>query len=216
MASWAPGGDSGGRIGLDSWKAALEKWDKNKDGKLAHAEVQDANVLDRFYRMDLNQNLELDQNEWERHAQVFQRAQNAILALKPSGSGDLTESALAWKYPRGVPYVATPLLEKGILWMVKDGGIVTKLEAPTGRVLQEERLSGVGSYYASPVTGDGKVYFESEQGVATVVANQPDWRVISSHDFKEKIYATPVLDHNRIYLRTEKALYCFEGKTSGN
>src|SRR5262245_9472907 len=212
VASWAPGGDSGARIALDSWERALEKWDKNKDGKLARSEVEDANVLDRFYRMDLDQTGDLTQKEWDRHADVFRRAENAVLALKPSGRGELSAGDVVWKHTRGVPYVATPLLDKGILWMVKDGGIVTKLEAATSKVLQEERVGALGSYYASPVTGDGKVYVASEQGVVSVLANQREWKVISSHNFKEKIYATPVIDRNRILMRTEKALYCFERK----
>ena len=214
MASWAPGADGGGRISLESWKSAVEKWDKNKDGKLAKAEVEDAQVLDRFYRMDLDQSGDLVQAEWDRHADIFRRAQNAAIALKPSGRGDLSDKAVLWKHQRGVPYVATPLLESGILWMVKDGGIVTKLEAATGRLLQEERVPGIGNYYASPVTGDRKVYFASELGVASIVASETEWRVISTHDFKEKIYATPVIDRDRIYVRTDKALYCFQGKSA--
>ena len=211
MASWAPGGDAGRRLALDSWPTALTKWDKNHDGKLAKAEVDDREVLERFYRMDLDQSGLLDQKEWDRHADVFRRAQNAVMALKPSGRGELSESAVVWKYPRGVPYVSTPLLDKGILWMVKDGGIVTKLDAATGRMLQEERVPGIGNYFASPVAGDGKVYVASEQGVVSVLANAADWQVISSHEFHEKIYATPVIDRDHIYLRSEQALYCFQG-----
>jgi len=212
MASWAPGGDAGRRLALDSWPTALAKWDKNHDGKLAKAEVDDREVLERFYRMDLDQSGLLDQKEWDRHADVFRRAQNAVMALKPSGRGELKDSAVVWKYQRGVPYVSTPLLDKGILWMVKDGGIVTKLDAASGRMLQEERVPGIGNYFASPVAGDGKVYFASEQGVVSVVANTADWRVISSHEFHEKIYATPVIDRDRICLRSEQALYCFQGR----
>jgi outer membrane protein assembly factor BamB len=213
MASWSPGGDSGSRISLGPWNVALEKWDKNKDGKLSRNEIGDPNVLDRFFRMDLNGDGFLDQKEWERHAEVFNRAQNALLALKPSTTrGELPASDVVWKHTRGVPYVATPLLDRNILWMVKDGGIVTKLDATTGRLLSEERVSGIGSYYASPVTGDGKVYFASEQGVVSVVANEPEWRVISSHAFHEKIYASPLIDQGRVFIRTEKALYCFPGK----
>jgi outer membrane protein assembly factor BamB len=211
MASWAPGGDAGRRLALDSWPAALAKWDHNHDGKLAKTEVDDREVLERFYRMDLDQSGLLDQKEWDRHADVFRRADNAVMALKPSGRGELEASAVLWKYQRGVPYVSTPLLDKGILWMVKDGGIVTKLDAASGRMLQEERLPGPGSYFASPVAGDGKVYFASEQGVVTVLANTADWQVISSHEFHEKIYATPVIDREHIYLRSEQALYCFQG-----
>jgi outer membrane protein assembly factor BamB len=211
MASWAPGGDAGRRLALDPWQTALTKWDKNHDGKLAKAEVDDREVLERFYRMDLDQSGLLDQNEWDRHADVFRRAQNAVLALKPYGRGELKDSAVVWKYQRGVPYVSTPLLDKGILWMVKDGGIATKLDATSGRMLQEERVPGGGNYFASPVAGDGKVYFASEQGVVSVVANTADWRVISSHEFHEKIYATPVIDRDRIFIRSQQALYCFQG-----
>ena len=213
MASWAPGGDPGRRLTLDQWSAALAKWDKNNDGKLSQGEVDDREVLDRFFRMDLDQNGGLDEKEWNRHAEVFQRAQNAVLALKPSSArGELGAGDVLWKYMRGVPYVASPLLDKGILWMVKDGGIVTKLGAASGRVLQEERVPGIGNYFASPVAGDGKVFFASEPGVVSVVANKADWQVISSHEFHEKIYATPVIDRDRIYIRSEQALYCFQGK----
>ncbi len=211
MASWAPGGDSGRRLALDPWTVALAKWDKNRDRELARAEIDDHEVLDRFYRMDLNQNGLLDEKEWERHAEVFRRAQNAILALKPSGRGQLSENTVVWKYQRGIPYVPTPILDQGILWMVKDGGIVTKLDAATGRLLQEERVPGIGNYFASPVAGDGKIYFASEPGQVSVVASQKEWRVISSHEFHEKIYATPVIDGDRVFLRTEKALYCLRG-----
>ena len=66
------------------------------------------------------------------------------------------------------------------------------------------------------MTGDGKVYFANEPGVISVVADQPEWSVISSHKFNEKIYATPVIDGDRIYIRTEKALYCFKGAAVRN
>jgi outer membrane protein assembly factor BamB len=212
MASWAPGGDSGKRLELDPWSKALEKWDADHDGKLARNEIDDREVLDRFNRMDLDQDGALDQKEWERHAAVFRRAHNAVLALKPSGTGELRASDVLWKHARGVPYVSTPVLYRGSLWMAKEGGIVTKLEAATGRLLAEERVPGFGNYFASPVAGDGKVYFCSEPGTVSIVAAEGEWRVISSRDFHEKIYATPVLRGSRLYLRTERGLYCYEGK----
>jgi outer membrane protein assembly factor BamB len=212
MASWAPGGDAGRRLELVPWTNAVSRWDRDRDGQLARTEVDDAEVLDRFYRMDLDQNGRLSQAEWERHAAIFRRAQNALLALEPRGRGDLTETALVWKHARGAPYVATPLLDQGRLWMVKDGGIVTKLDAASGRVLQEERLPALGSYFASPAAGAGKVYFASEPGVVSVVANEAEWRVLATHDFREPIYATPVIAGDRIWIRTKAALYCFDGR----
>jgi outer membrane protein assembly factor BamB len=211
MASWAPGGDSGKRISLLSWQDALAKWDANHDGKLSKNEIDDHEVLDRFFRMDLNQDGTLDQQEWDRHAEVFRRAQNALLAIKPEGSGELDDKAIVWKHSRGVPYVATPVLDRGILWMVKEGGIVTKLDAASGELLQEERVPGFGNYFASPVAGDGRVYFASEPGTVSIVASEKNWRLISSRDFHEKIYATPCLQDNQMFLRTDRALYCFRG-----
>jgi outer membrane protein assembly factor BamB len=211
MASWSPGGDTAKRLELDPWTVALEKWDKNKDGKLAKNEIDNREVVERFNRMDLNEDGLLNQGEWERHSRYFKQAQNSILAIKPVGRGELPESAVVWKYPRGVPYVATPVLHRGIIWMVKEGGIVTKLDAATGRLLQEERVPGMGNYFASPVTGDNKLYFASELGTVSIVNAGQDWQVISSRDFHEKIYATPVLDRGRIFIRTQQALYCFHG-----
>jgi outer membrane protein assembly factor BamB len=211
MASWSPGGDSGKRIGLVPWDSALAKWDANHDGKLSRGEIDDPEVLDRFFRMDLDQNGTLDQHEWERYAEVFRRAQNAMLAIKPAGLGELDDKAVVWKHSRGVPYVATPLLNHGILWMVKEGGIVTKLDANSGELLQEERVPGVGNYFASPVAGDGRVYFASESGTVSIVGAEHDWRLISSRAFHEKIYATPCLNGDRLFLRTDRALYCFHG-----
>jgi len=211
MASWSPGGDASKRVTLVSWETALAKWDANHDGKLSKSEIDDHEVLDRFYRMDLDQDGMLDEHEWNKHAEVFSRAQNAVLAIKPNGNGELNEQAVVWKHSRGAPYVATPVLDHGILWVVKEGGIVTKLDAASGELLQEERVPGFGNYFASPVAGDGRVYFASEPGTVSIVASQRDWRVISSRDFHEKIYATPCLNGGRLYLRTERALYCFHG-----
>ncbi len=210
MASWSPGGDAGARLTLDPWTRALAKWDANQDGQLARAEIDSPGVLDRFYRMDTDQNGQLIEPEWERHAEVFRLAQNAVLALRPQGRGNLTERALLWKYHRGVPYVATPLVRNGILWMVKDGGIVTALETDSGKVIHEERLPGLGTYSASPVSGDDKLYFASTAGRVSVVAAKREWLVLSSHDFHERIFATPALDRRRVYIRTENALYAFE------
>lgn len=211
MASWSPGGDVGRRIALDPWPAALSRWDKDQDGRLRRSEIDNPDVLDRFTRMDLDRDDHLVRPEWERHAEVFRRAENAILALRITGQGPASVPSVVWKHTRGIPYVATPLVHRGLVWMVKDGGLVTKLDAQSGRVLEEERLPAVGTYYASPVTGDGKVYFASESGTVTVVANERSWRVLSSHAFGERIYATPVITRNRLFIRTAAALYCYQG-----
>ena len=210
MASWAPGGDPGRRLGLDAWPVALQKWDANGDGKLTRAEIKDPEVLDRFFRIDVNQDGALDQAEWERHARYFSEARNSLLAIRPTGKGELPPDAVTWRHPRGSPYVASPVALDGIVYMVKEGGIVTKLDSAKGDLLQEERVPGIGNYFASPVAGDGKVYLANESGVLTVLAAQKSWQVIGTREFHEKIYATPAFGAGTLFVRTEAALYAFQ------
>lgn len=208
MASWAPGGDAGRRVQLDAWSSALGNWDANSDGRLSRKEINNPEVLDRFFRMDIDQNGTLDQSEWERHARFFNQARNSVFAIRPgSVRGELDQEKVLWRNTRGVPYVSTPVVDSGILWMVKDGGIVTKLDVTTGSILQEERLPGGGSYFASPVAAGGKILFASEQGVLSIVANAREWKLISSHAFQERIHATPVVSSSGVLIRTDKALY---------
>ncbi len=213
MASWAPGGDTGRRLALDSWAVAVGKWDKDGDHRLTRQEIDDAEVLNRYFRMDLDQDGRLNESEWDRHANVFKLARNALLSIRPPDgpptSASEESNPVLWSHSRGVPYVSTPVADAGAVWMVKDGGIVTRLDASTGAVHYEERLPGLGSYYASPVVGDGKVYFASQQGVVSVIDAGPAWRVVASHDFGEKIHATPTFHQGRLLIRTDAALYAF-------
>jgi outer membrane protein assembly factor BamB len=93
--------------------------------------------------------------------------------------------------------------------MVKDGGILTGLDAKNGTVLKEGRAQGKGKYIASMVAGDDKVYLADDAGMVTVLKAGREWDVLSSHDFKERIVATPVIADGQIYLRTDEAMYCF-------
>ena len=95
------------------------------------------------------------------------------------------------------------------VFLVKDGGVITLLDAANGKLVKQGRARGEGNYYASPVGGDGKVYLCSGQGVATVLKAGPRIEILSSRDFGERIAATPVISRGQVLLRTEKALYCF-------
>lgn len=209
VATWSPGGDTDARIAMDPWPVAVKKFDANGDGKLTQEEVNDPEVLDRFFRIDLDQNKKLDEAEWKKYARVFELAQNTLLAIRPGGSGDVTDRAVLWEYHKGLPYVPSPLVYRGVLYMVKAGGILTCLDAKTGRVLKQLRLPSNEGYYASPVAGDGKVYIASEPGVVAVLNAGSATSTLSSHDFAERTMATPVIAEGEIFIRTEKALYCF-------
>lgn len=213
LATWTPGGDPGERISMEPYSEALANYDKNTDGVVGKDELpKDGPVMERFFRIDLNQDQKLDEQEWKRHALVFERAQNLAVALEPGTRGSLAPQYVRWTYTRNLPTVPSSVVYDGVMTMVKDSGIITVLDAHNGEMLHRGRAEGRGNYYASLVAGDGKVYLVSEGGVMTVLQSGRDepGKILSSHDFGERIMATPVISQGKIYIRTADALYCFE------
>ena len=210
IATWTPGGDPGERITMEPFGEAIGKFDKNTDKMISQEELpKDSPVLDRFFRIDLNQNKQLEEDEWKRHAVVFERAQNVAVALEPGSRGALTPQYVRWTYTRGLPTVPSSVVFDGVLTMVKDSGIVTILDIADGKMLHQIRAEGRGNYYASLVAGDGKVYLTSESGVITILESGKSGKILSSHDFGERVMASPVISGGVIYVRTEAGLYAY-------
>jgi len=144
------------------------------------------------------------------------KGENILVAIRPGGKGELTESNVAWKQTRGLPYVPSPLFYRDRVYTVKDGGIISSYDAVTGEpAYQQERLNAIGNYYASPVAADGRVYLASLDGRVTVVEAGGELpKVLHQADFGERIGATPALVGRSIYLRTASALYAFRNDAS--
>jgi outer membrane protein assembly factor BamB len=210
---WAPGADAGQARPLPPFAEALAAADKNGDGKLSNDELpKDWKHGGSWEFIDLDRDGRLDEREWGFYA-ARRTAQNATIAVRPGdGKGDLTATGVLWRYDRSVPVVSSPLLYGGILYTIKDGGILTALDAKSGAVLKQARLrDAVDSYYSSPVAADGKIYLLSENGKATVVEPGREWRQLSTTDLEEPCYATPAIAGGRIFLRTMHALYSLKG-----
>ena len=127
-----------------------------------------------------------------------------------AAEGDLTASNIVWRYRRVLPNVPSPLLYRNVLYLVKDGGILTSLNPQTGAVYKQGRIPGaLGRYWASPVAADGKVYVASEEGRVTVLQASGDWEVLSTNDLGDEVFATAAIEPGRIYFRTRRMLYCF-------
>ena len=94
--------------------------------------------------------------------------------------------------------------------MINDGGILTLLDPESGDVRRRMRLrGGIDHYYASPVAADGKVFFVSQGGAATVLRAGPKAEVLAVNELNEESYATPAIADGRLYVRMAGALYCF-------
>jgi outer membrane protein assembly factor BamB len=214
-AGWAAGGDADARIHVEPFDSVVKRLDKNGNGKLEADELTSGPIAERFTQVDLDKDGSITREEYERFRGLFEQGQNVVLAIRPGGRGDVTTTHVAWRNTKQVPFCASPMYVGGHVFTVKDGGFLSCLDARDGRLLRRDRIPGTGNYYSSPVTGDGKVYLLSERGQLTVVSAGADWRVLSTSDFGEDVYATPALADGRIYLRTAGHLYCFglpEGK----
>jgi outer membrane protein assembly factor BamB len=201
IASQTAGGDATERISMGPFSNALVDFDKNGNGAVEKNELPaNSPVVPRFFRMDLDQNKKLDSEEWEKHAGVFERAQNVAIAVRLGGEGDVTQTHISWTQKRSLPTVPSSVVYEDIMYMVKDSGIISSIDAKTGELLQQGRAIGRGNYYASLIAGDGKIYLASERGVVTVLKAGRKWTVLADHD---------VGAENRLYVRTDEALYCF-------
>ena len=209
-ASWNIGGDEGDRISMPAFKEFSGEHDANKDGQLSRAEIPAGPVRDRFTQMDLNKDGIVTAAEWANMAEMFAKAENAVIALRPGGTENITTTHVAWKSTRSLPYVSSPLFYRGRLYTVKNGGLFSCYEAKTGKLIyQDERLDAPGDYYASAVAVGGKIFVASQKGVVTVIAPGDSLNVLARNDLHEQIFATPAIVEGTLYLRTAEQIFAF-------
>lgn len=136
------------------------------------------------------------------------RGRQEMWAVRPEGEGDITKSNIQWKSDKGIPTMGSPILIGDLIYFVNDGGVVSCLEAKTGKLVWKNRLKG--QYYASPVYADGKIFFCNESGDVTVVRPGREFQVIQVNTFSDGFMSSPAVDGNALYLRTKSCLYRIE------
>jgi outer membrane protein assembly factor BamB len=130
----------------------------------------------------------------------------SLLAIRPDGIGDVTATHVAWKLERGVPVTPSPLLAGNELYLVSDLGVVTCLDARTGRPHWQERLTG--NFSASPVFADGRIYFTNEVGVTTIIAAGKQFRRLATNTLQDAwTLGSLALSGGSIFIRSSEYLY---------
>lgn len=138
-------------------------------------------------------------------------ANGPTLAIRPGGRGNVTETHVAWQARRGAPYVPSPILTAGRLYMVADKGIVTCLDAKSGKSVFQSRLP-TSEFSASPIAAGDKIYITSEEGNTFVLAAEAKLRVISKNSLGEPCLASPAVSRGQILIRTQQYLWCIGTK----
>jgi outer membrane protein assembly factor BamB len=132
-----------------------------------------------------------------------------LVAIQPGGRGDITESHVRWNLRQGIPEIPSPVFHSNRLYLVRSGGILSCVHTDTGEVIYRERLGASGQYSASPVIANDHVYLFSNKGVLTMVKCGDKFTVAHQADLDVSISATPALDQNSLYLRTDDAVLAF-------
>lgn len=128
-----------------------------------------------------------------------------FVAVDPKGSGDITDSGIAWRSPpKKAPRMASLIAQSGQIFAMADNGILRCLDAKTGQVLNEKRIGG--NFSASPLLAGGNLYFSSREGKVTVVKCSSNLETIATNRFEDSLMASPILVGDDLLIRTEKKL----------
>ena len=132
-----------------------------------------------------------------------------IIAIRPDGRGDVTDTHVVWTLEKGAPHTPSPLVVGNELYLVSDSGIASCVDAKTGKAVWEERVPG--GYSASPIFADGKIYIVNEDGAGTVFRPGRKFEKLRENGFGERTLASYAVGDGAIFVRTEEALYRVQG-----
>ena len=151
----------------------------------------------------------LDKMELQRYLDFCMAIDHGIVAFKPGGKGDISASHLLWRETENVAEVPSPLYFKDRIYIIKNGGYLSCVNAQTGELIYKTRIKGTGPYFASPVAANDQIYISAHNGKVVVLASGDELKIISTRNFGEKILASPAIVDNKLYIRTDSYLYAF-------
>ena len=136
---------------------------------------------------------------------MIDRDRPEMWAINPNGSGDITETHIEWKETKRMPPRASPIIIKGLLFVVDRNGYISCIEAKTGKSIWQKRMKG--RFSASPILANNLIYFFNEDNVCTIIKPTRELEIVAENILSDdKLMATPAFDENSIYIRTEKNL----------
>jgi outer membrane protein assembly factor BamB len=137
-----------------------------------------------------------------------------IYAVKPGAAGDISlkqgqtsNEFIAWSSTRGGPYTPTPLIYGDLMYVVNNQGVLSTFNAKTGERGYQQRLGSGGSYSASLVAADGKIYATSEDGEVYTVKAGPAFELLAKSSINEVAMATPAISEGLLIIRGMKHVF---------
>ena len=206
-------GEGGDEPFLPSYEDSLKKFDKDNNQRIQPEEMKSDPFAEHFGWIDANSDGYIDRAEYDFVRTGTSTSGHGITAIRlggNGGSGDLTATNVVWRLKKSYPNIPAPLIYRDVMYLMKEGGIVTSLNPATGEVLKMGRTpEALEEYYASPVAADGKIFMVSASCKVTVLKAGAQWEILATNDLDEECWATPAIAGNSLIIRTRGALYSF-------
>ena len=192
------------------YEDSLKKYDKDNDQRISLDEMKtEKEMAEHFGWLDANRDNLVTREEYD-FVRNSTTGGHGVTAVRFGGKGDLTGTNVAWTIKKSYPNIPAPLVYRGVMYLMKEGGILSTVNPVSGEVLKMGRTpEALEEYYASPVAADGKVFVVSASGKVSVVKADAQWEILKVNDLGEEVWATPAIAGNNIYIRTKNALYSF-------
>ena len=195
---------------LPPFEDMLKQFDSDKDQRIHRDEIKaEKEAAEHFGWLDANNDGYIDRAEHEfvRNSTI---GGHGLTAVRLAGQGDLTTSNVVWRVQKSYPGIPAPLIYRGVMYLMKEGGIFSSVNPATGEILKQGRTpNALEPYYASPVAADGKVFVASASGKVTVLKADAQWEILATNDLDDEVWATPAIAGGNLYIRTRNALYSF-------
>jgi len=216
---------------LLNWEKLLKEYDADQDGSLAIEEVPNSLVwhirkeipkevpgnsfalrvlLGNF--MDRNKDKKVTKEEWDAMVAFTSDKFNAdrLVAVRPGGNEDSTESHVLWETTRGLSEMPSALYYRGRVHLIRDGGLWTVIDAKSGnRLVDRKRLGIAGQAVASPIAANGYIYIVSESGTFAVLRAGESVDIAAINQLEESVRCTPAIANHTLYVRSTGHLWAF-------
>lgn len=228
VAAWNKMGEPSLRPSFPGFDQLIREKDLNRDNELQSNEWPTLWIFHRpegieapqngatvqFKFADRDRNGRVTETEWETSVKELDAYRDTykthgMIAIPLESQGWIDASEVRVLETKSIPEVPSPISDGRYLYFIKNGGVLTCIDLSTGERLYRNRTSGRGTHYASPVIAGEYLLTTSGDGVISVIQLGPEFKLVSTHEMQDSVYATPALHDGTLYVRTHSGLYAF-------
>jgi outer membrane protein assembly factor BamB len=180
--------------------------DADRDGRLTAPEMASSPFAGLFGWLDVDGDGFLVRSEYDGRRDGLLSPDYGLVAVDLAAE----PPEILWRQRKSLPYIPTPIVYRDVLFLIRDGGILTSYDPGSGQVLQQARIEGaIEPFSPSPIAADGRLYLASSDGKIATVTAQAKWQTVTVSDLDESIFASPAIGDGRLFVRTRTKLYAF-------